>query len=54
MNYKERKILILDDEVEIANLVANALKREQFTRIYQAHTIAEANKLINTINGNQT
>lgn len=38
----EDKILIVDDEVEIAKLLATVLKKEGFTNILLAHTVKDA------------
>ncbi len=42
MDYRQRKILLLDDEREIIDIVYKALRREGFERIYKCFTVAEA------------
>ena len=47
MNYKERKILILDDEKQIVDIVEKALIREGFSRIYKSYSIEQAFAMVN-------
>lgn len=42
MNIKDSKILIVDDEIEILNLLKIALKKEGFENIYEAETGKDA------------
>lgn len=42
MNIKDSKILIVDDEIEILNLLKIALKKEGFENIYEAQTGKDA------------
>ena len=39
---KHKKILIVDDEPEIRTMIDGFLRKEGFTRIYQASACAEA------------
>lgn len=49
MNYKERKIFLLDDEQEILSHVKHTLEKEGFKRIYSANTIYQAKSVIATV-----
>jgi DNA-binding response OmpR family regulator len=47
---QEKKILLVDDETEILNILEISLKREGFVKIYRAETGAEAIRICREIN----
>lgn len=47
---KHKKILIVDDEHEIRTMIDGFLRKEGFTRIYQASACAEALEVCRTVN----
>ena len=48
-NIKNKKILIVDDEPEIINMVDGFLRKEGFIRIYQAFNCAQALEICKSI-----
>lgn len=46
---KNKKLLIVDDEFEIRNMIDGFLRKEGFTRIYQASNCAEALEIYSSI-----
>lgn len=46
---KYKKILIVDDEVEIRNMIDSFLRREGFTRIYRASNCSETLEICNSV-----
>lgn len=46
MNIKDRKILLVDDEIEILNFVYKSFDKEGFNRIFKASSIREAEEII--------
>lgn len=46
MDYRQRKILLLDDEREILDIVSKALCKEGFERVYKTSTTHEAYRFV--------
>lgn len=46
MNIKDRKILLVDDEIEILNFVYKSFDKEGFNRVFKASSIREAEEII--------
>ncbi len=49
MDFKEKRILLVDDEIDILNLLEAVLRKENFTNIYKANCGQEAIEMVEKI-----